>query len=268
MDEYRRANQALWDEWAQINFRSEMYAVDAFRAGDNHLNPLERKEVGEVKNKTMLHLQCHFGLDTLSWARLGAIVTGMDFSPQAINQARSLSQECNLAAHFLCCDIYDLPNHLNESFDIVYTSYGVLTWLPDLTRWAQIIHYYLKPGGTFYMAEFHPFAWIFDDDDQATELKIRYPYFDHEVNVLPVQGSYADRRAHVQQTLSYEWAHPMSEIVSALLSTGLQLEYLHEFPYTVYPMFPFLERHDDGYWWLPEKARIIPLQFSIRAHKP
>lgn len=268
MDDRRRANLALWNELAEINYRSELYDVKSFLAGENHLNPLERGELGDVRGRTMLHLQCHFGLDSLSWVQLGAQVTGVDFSDRAIEQARALSAECGLPARFLCCDIYDLPRHLEETFDIVYTSYGVLCWLSDLKGWAQLAVRYLKPGGTFYMAEFHPFTWVFDDDQQATELRLRYPYFNDEPFAFEVTGSYADRSAETQQKTSYEWTHSMGDILSALLEVGLQLEFVHEFPYTVYQMFPFMQKHADGYWWLPDQAKTLPLQFSLRATKP
>ena len=168
MDKYTEANRALWDELTHINAGSELYQLEQFKAGENKLNPLERGEVGPVEGKTLLHLQCHFGMDTLSWARLGAQVTGVDFSPEAIKLAESLSQELGIPGRFICCDLYDLPEHLNQTFDIVYTSYGVLCWLRDLERWARLAASYLKPGGIFYMAEMHPTSLIFDESASET----------------------------------------------------------------------------------------------------
>jgi 2-polyprenyl-3-methyl-5-hydroxy-6-metoxy-1,4-benzoquinol methylase len=139
MDEYRRANLALWNEWTQIHAQGNTYGIEDFKAGKKQLHSLELAEVGPVAGKSLLHLQCHFGLDTLSWARLGAQVTGIDFSNEAIDLARTLSRECSVPANFICCDLYDLPNHLDGAFDIVYTSYGVLTWLPNITTWAQLV---------------------------------------------------------------------------------------------------------------------------------
>ena len=263
MDEFRRANRDLWDEWVKINAGSEMYALEQFKAGESSLHALELSELGEVGGKSLLHLQCHFGMDTLSWARLGAQVTGADFSPEGVALARALSQELNIPARFVCSDLYDLPENLEGQFDNVYTSYGVLTWLPDLRRWAQVAAHFLKPGGVFYMAEFHPFALVFADD--VPELRIGYPYFSSEVIAFEVAGSYADRTAETRQKVSYEWAYPLGEVVTSLIEAGLQLEFLHEFPYTVYNMFPFLEKAEDGNWYLPGKAQTIPLMFSIRA---
>jgi len=266
MDEYRSANRALWNEWVKINARSEMYALDKFKAGGSSLHQLELSELGEVSGKSLLHLQCHFGMDTLSWARRGAQVTGADFSPEGVALASALSQELNIPARFVCSDLYDLPQHLAGQFEIVYTSYGVLTWLPDLRGWAQVVAHFLKPGGVFYIAEFHPFAMVYQDD--APELRIGYPYFSNEVIACEVAGSYADRTAEMRQKVSYEWAYPLGEVVTSLIEAGMQLEFLHEFPYATYNMFPFLEKAEDGNWYLPAKAQTIPLMFSIRAHCP
>jgi ubiquinone/menaquinone biosynthesis C-methylase UbiE len=264
MDNFLSANRTLWDEWAIINARSEFYEVDKFKAGARSLHPLELEELGDVQGRTMLHLQCHFGLDTLAWARRGGLVTGVDFSGQAIALARQLGQECQIPARFIESNLYDLPQVLDEQFDIVYTSYGVLTWLPNLRKWAQIVAHFLKPGGTFYIAEFHPTAMLFDD--QASELQLRYPYFSSEPIVCTVQGSYADPQAEVKQSVSYEWAYPLGEVVTSLISAGLSLEFLHEYSFTVYQALPFLEQGADGYWRLPgEDVNKLPLMFSIKA---
>jgi SAM-dependent methyltransferase len=265
MDEYRRANRALWNEWTQIHARGNTYGLEDFKAGKNKLHPLEINEVGPVAGKSLLHLQCHFGLDTLTWARLGAQVTGVDFSDEAINLARSISAECAIPGRFICCDLYDLPNHLDDTFDIVFTSYGVLTWLPDLAAWAQLVARYLKPEGLFYIAEFHPTSYIFDET--ASELRITYPYFNPEVEAYPVQGSYADHEAVVHQPVEYGWTHTLGEVITSLIQAGLSLEFVHEFPFNIYKGFAFLEQADDGYWYLPGKAQTIPFLYSIRAVK-
>jgi SAM-dependent methyltransferase len=268
MEEYKRANLALWNEWASIHCQSEFYDVAGFRSGKSSLTPLELTELGDVSGKTLLHLQCHFGLDTLSWARLGAKVTGADFSDQAIALARSLSQELGMDAGFVCSDLYTLPQVLTGTFDIVFTSYGVLVWLPDLERWAQVIAHFLKPGGTFYIAEMHPFAGVFENF-QVTELQAAYSYF-HSPEPYEVEtaGSYADPTAHVGQPVEYEWHHSLADIINALISAGLRIEFLHEFPFCAYAMFPFMERHEDGWWRLPSDVPVIPLMFSLKAVKP
>jgi len=268
MDAYRRANRALWDEWTAVNARSTLYRLDEFRAGKNKLNALERSEVGDVRGRSLLHLQCHFGMDTLSWAMLGANVTGVDFSEEAIRLARSLSEEMNLPARFVCCDVYELEQHLQETFDIVYSSYGFLNWLSDLETWARIVARYVRPGGFVYLAEFHPFAMVFDDAVQQAEWCVGYDYFEKRMLQFEVSGSYADRLAVVQQPISYEWLHSLSEIINSLLKAGLQLEFFNEHDFTVYEMFPFLKAHPDAIWRIPEDMKRVPLMFSLRARKP
>ena len=269
MDEYKKANLALWNEWTHLHAGSEFYDVDGFKAGKTSLNLLEMEEVGDVAGKTLLHLQCHFGLDSLSWARLGARVTGVDFSDQAIALARSLSQEVEVEAEFVCSDVYELPQVLAGQFDIVYTSYGVLAWLPDLRKWATVIAHFLKPGGVFYMAEFHPFAMVFDNSETAAELRVQYPYFHTaEPLVFDVQGSYVDRQAQVTQKVEYEWEHGLGEILDVLIAAGLHVDFLHEFPYCTFALFPSLmEKCSDGMWRLKEVDGSIPLMFSIKAIK-
>ena len=267
MDKYRQANQKMWDEFVGINSRSDLYELEAFKKGKNKLNPLETSEVGDVKGKSLLHLQCHFGMDTLSWARLGADVTGMDFSPRGIELARSLSEELNISARFICCDLYDLPNQLDRKFDIVFTSYGVLCWLPDIPRWARIAASFLQQGGFFYMAEFHPFASVFDNDPGIIGWKLRYPYFERQAMEFEADGSYADPVTKIPKMKEYEWEHGMGEVITSLVDAGLRIDFLHEFPYTCFSAFPFLEKGNDGYWHQPGGVDMIPLTYTIKATK-
>jgi SAM-dependent methyltransferase len=265
MDNYLLSNQGLWDEWTAINAGSKVYDLEGFKAGRNSLKALERQEVGDVQGKSLLHLQCHFGFDSLSWARLGAQVTGVDFSPQAVRLARSLSAELNVPARFVCSDLYALPEQLDEQFDVVFTSYGVLTWLPDRARWAQIVARYLKPGGIFYIAEFHPFAMVFNDG--AAQPELYYPYFDEGPIACEVHGSYADTTAETKTKVSYEWSYPLGDVVSSLIDAGLRIQFLHEWPFACYQMFSYLVQGHDHLWRLPEGMKSLPLQFSIRAEK-
>src|SRR3954453_8227745 len=163
MDNRIAANRRLWNEWARINQESDFYDMAGFRAGQTSLKPLELEEVGDVAGKSLLHLQCHFGKDTMSWARLGATVTGADFSDQAIALAQSLATELGLPARFVLSDLYNLPNALEGEFDIVYTTYGALGWLPDMDAWGRAASHFVKPGGFFYVADFHPFLMVYDD---------------------------------------------------------------------------------------------------------
>jgi ubiquinone/menaquinone biosynthesis C-methylase UbiE len=266
LDEYRRANQGLWDEWTRINAASHLYDLQNFKTGRSSLHALEVAEVGDVQAKTLLHLQCHFGMDTLSWARRGAQVTGIDFSTEAMGLARSLAQELNLPARFIQSDLYDLPQHLNETFDLVFTSYGVLTWLNDIPRWAQIAASFVKPGGIFYIAEFHPTAYMFSDEKDDWVLETCY--FNDGVTAWPVAGSYADPSAVVQTKTYYEWNYPLGTVVSSLIDAGLVVEFLHEFDYSTYPQFKFLVPGDDGLYRPPAGMPRLPLIFSLRARKP
>jgi 2-polyprenyl-3-methyl-5-hydroxy-6-metoxy-1,4-benzoquinol methylase len=269
MDKYLSANRALWDEWTGINYRSAFYKVEDFKAGLNKLRPYEMAEVGPVEGKDLLHLQCHFGLDSLCWARLGARVTGIDFSAAAIAQARTLAQEVGIDARFLQSDIYELPQHLSGAFDVVYTSRGVLGWLPHLDAWGKVAAHFVKPGGFFYITEIHPIAMVFDDDEGVTDLRVRYPYFTHaEPLAFATQGSYADRSAQVSQELEYGWNHGLGEIVTALTTAGLHIDFLHEFPFGEWPI-SFLQPAADGTHRLPPALDgKLPLFFSLRASKP
>ncbi len=269
MNEYLSANRELWDAWAELHTgptaNPEIYDRAEFLAGGGSLHSIERGEMGDVAGKSLLHLQCHFGMDTLSWARLGASVTGLDFSPKAIAQAEKLRHETGLTANFVCASVYDAPDAITEKFDIVYTSYGVIGWLPDLTRWAQVIAQFLNPGGTFYMAEFHPFAYVFDNSGAAENLTFRYPYFhDGQVIAETSQGPYGASGRHAEIP-EYGWDHSIGEIVTALASAGLRIEFLREFPYNLIRWFPFMERRDDGYWHLTKNEKMIPLLYSLKA---
>lgn len=262
---YMENNRRLWEEWVPIHLKSDFYGVDNFIAGENSLNALEIGEVGDVEGKNLLHLQCHFGMDTLNWARLGAHVTGMDFSESAIEQANTLAARCNLDARFICCNLYDLPQNLLGQYDIVFTSYGVLAWLPDIPRWAKIVASYVKPGGFFYIAEFHPFAMVFDDETQ--ELKYRYPYFEKEALHFDVKGSYADREVQLQAQEEIGWDHTLSEIINSLIDNGLKIEFFNEYPFSVYQQLPSLESDGHGIWNFPGGKTPIPLMFSLKATK-
>ena len=268
-DKFQTGNQKLWDEWTEIHIHSDFYDLESFKAGRCTLKSIEIEELGDVTGKSLLHLQCHFGLDTLSWARLGAEVTGVDFSERAISFARQLSNELKIPANFVHSDIYELPGLLDGEFDIVFSSYGVLSWLPDLARWGEVITHFLKPGGTFYIVEFHPFFYVFDDSDDVEKLRVAYPYFETKKPLeIPVRGSYADRSARISQAISYEWVHSMSEILNSLTSAGLRIEFLHEFPYSVHPQVPPLMVEGEDGWWRLKDARLdLPLMFSLRAVK-
>lgn len=268
MSEHSETNRDWWDDKVSVHAQSSFYDLEGFRAGELTLMDLELEELGDVAGKSLLHLQCHFGLDTLSWARLGAEVTGVDFSAEAIALARSLSEEMGIEADFVCSDIYQLPTVLSRQFDIVYTSYGVLCWLSDLERWGEVIARVLKPNGTFHIAETHPFASIFYDGEDAEGLSVHYPYF-HEPEPMRFEneGSYAGPQGDAAHRVTYEWTHSLGDVVNALISAGLRIEFLHEFPYACYQMLPCMVQGPNGWWRLEGKDGCIPMTFSLKARK-
>lgn len=264
MNNYTNTNRLNWNERVALHVTSEFYDLDTFKAGGSSLKSLECEELGDVSGKALLHLQCHFGMDTLSWARSGAIVTGVDFSEQAITQAKALALEQNLNARFVACDIYELPRYLTGEFDIVFTSYGVLCWLGDLSRWAQIIASFLKPGGRFYIVDSHPTGNLFDEESKGT-FSVRYSYFNIGPERYESDVSYTDSASKLNNTVTYEWSHSLGEIVNAVLEAGLQLQFLHEFPFEGYQKLPWMEQGTDGWWRLPNGDTRIPFLFSLMA---
>ncbi|MBN1423312.1 class I SAM-dependent methyltransferase [Candidatus Fermentibacteria bacterium] len=267
MNEYVRSNRDLWDELTVINAASEFYDVPGFMGGTSTLLPLEVEELGDVTGKSLLHLQCHFGLDTLSWARRGAVVTGVDFSHRAIDLAIRIAREVGIDARFVCSDLYDAPAVLQGAFDVVFTSAGVLCWLPDLAEWAKVVAHFVRPGGLFYLREFHPLAGMFDDTIGSGPPQLRHPYFPQDAPLrFEPDGSYADPSAVVTAP-SHEWPHSLSEIVSFLIDAGLTVEFLHEFPFTTYRSHGFLQQDPDGLWRYPGLPSGLPLMFSVRGIK-
>ena len=268
MDDYVSTNRERWDDLVEVHARSEFYDVDGFRKGGSRLRFYEADEVGDVTGKTLLHLMCHIGLDTMSWARLGAKATGMDFSQEAVDFANGLAQELELDARFVCSDVDRLPDNLEGQFDIVYTSNGVLHWLPDLKRWAEVIAHFMKPGGMFYITEIHPFAQALDDKDDSTDPRLGYPYFHRKdpMMFLP-KATYADFNAKVDHPLEFAWIHHMGEIVTTLASQGLRIEFLNEAPFSMSGK-PFLRQEKDGLWYMQLEEGEIPLNFSLKATKP
>ena len=267
MDALLQTNRQNWNERVPIHRDSAFYDLAGFKAGKLSLRPIEREELGDVSGRSLLHLQCHFGMDTLSWARLGAQVTGVDFSDQAIALAQSLSEELNIPARFICSDIYALPEVLTDRFDIVFTSYGVLVWLPDLQRWAETIAHLLQPNGTFYIVDEHPFAKTIADAGEASQPQLAYPYFAREPMRCEDSGSYAEPHAKTVHNVSYEWQHTLGDIINALIASGLRLDYLHEFPVAAWRCLLGMEQDADGWWRLKGQGTLLPFIFSLKATK-
>lgn len=270
MNEYIETNRRHWDEATPLHVASDFYDVASFKNGGSNLTAIELAEVGDVAGKTLLHLQCHFGMDTLSWARMGATVTGVDFSHEAIEAARGLARDIGIDARFVEANIYDLPSVLNGQFDIVFASLGVIVWLPDFPAWAHVAAGFVKPGGSFYLLDGHPMANALDDAPGADGLRLRYPYLASGAPLVfdEADGSYAAPDAKMQNKHTAEFSHNLGEVVTSLIEAGLQIEFLHEFPISGYQALPGMMKGDDGFWHLPADAPSVPFLFSIKATKP
>lgn len=257
-------NRANWDARVPIHLGSTTYDIPAFVAGQDPLRDYEPDEVGDVRCKSLLHLQCHLGLDSLSWARRGATVTGLDFSRPALDVATSVATQIGVeSARFVLANVYDAAAVLDgQSFDIVYTSIGSLQFLPDLARWAQVVALLVAPGGFCYLTEGHPILRFVDDDGRT----LRGDYFSRDAIVLD-EGTYADPRAALTSSTSVEWVHHTAAVVTALGSAGLRVEFLHEHDWIWYKILPVLEQQMDGRWRFPEGQPRVPLLYSIRATK-
>ena len=266
-----RENNALWDEWTAIHETSAFYDLAGFKRGGIRLRPYELEQIGPVDGLDVLHVQCHFGMDTLSFARLGARVTGVDFSGSAVELARRVADEIGFPeARFVQSSVDDLPANLEGDFDLVYTSRGVLGWLPDIRAWARVVAQFVRPGGRFYITEIHPVANAFENEGVAPgELRLTYPYWEHAAPLtFPVHGSYADETAEVAAEREHGWDHGLGEIVTALIEAGLEIRSLREYPFVDWRL-DFAEERDNGRWYLPgELDGRMPLFFSILASKP
>ncbi len=244
--------------------KSEFYDLDGFLKGRNSLNEIELNLLGNIKGKTILHLQCHFGQDSISLSRLGAIVTGVDLSDKAIESAKQIAKDTNSNsnAKFISSDIYDLPNHLNEKFDVVFTSYGTIGWLPDLDKWAKIISQFLKPDGKFVFVEFHPVVWMFNDNFD----NIDYRYFNSGAIIETKNGTYADRNAEITQSYVM-WNHGLSEVINSLISNDLEIISLNEFDYSPYNCFNKTIEVEPRKFRIEHLNNKIPMVFSLKASK-
>jgi SAM-dependent methyltransferase len=269
-NEFLAANRRNWDERVPIHRRdrSGFYAVERFIAGKKPLHVIEQRELGDVAGKRLIHLQCHFGLDTLTLARPGAAVTGVDFSPAAIAEARRLAAAIGVAADFICANVYPAREAVAGHFDIVYTSWGTICWLPDLGAWARTIASLLTPGGFLYFADAHPNMLVLEERDGR--LVHAYPVdtpADRPL-VFDTPQTYSGDPTPLAASRTYEWIHSLSRLVNALLGAGLALEFLNEHAGLPWPPFPMCGRGEDGLWRLPDRVPAFPLSLSLRARKP
>ncbi len=264
-------NLQLWEGWADLHMSGTDYDVAGFIA-DPDSRPFDwvtREVVGDVAGKRLLHLQCHIGIDTLRFVRGGALdVTGVDFSPKAIASARWIAEKMNLPATFVEAEVTALPDSVTRgSYDVVFTSYGTIMWLPDLELWAETIATRLAPGGAFHIIDAHPFLSVFDDLSPEPPLRVLYPYFTREPLHFEEHGSYADPDADFTAD-SYAWQHTFAEIIGVLASRGLVVESMREYPVVSWKALEFMVEDDDGLWRLPPDTGDIPLMFALTVRKP
>jgi SAM-dependent methyltransferase len=259
---YIDINRKTWNQKTEVHYESDFYNVKEFITGGNSLNSIELDLLGDLNGKKVLHLQCHFGQDSISLERLGAKVTGVDLSDKAIEKAQQLAKACGVDTQFICCDIYDLEKHLNERFDIVFTSYGTIGWLPDIQKWAKIVSHYLKPNGIFVFAEFHPVVWMYDDD--FTE--VRYSYF-RDAPIIEIEnGTYADKDADLVEEFCC-WNHGLAEVVQAIMNEGLRVDNFQEYDYSPYNCFNKTIQIAEKKFQLEPFGNKIPLVYSLLATK-
>jgi SAM-dependent methyltransferase len=263
MSSWREVNRSYWDERVALHVGGSFYDVDGFKAGRS-LRPYEVTDVGDVAGKALVHLQCHFGLDTLSWARFGARVVGVDFSAPAIASARALARELGSDAAFVEADVYDAATTLGRQFDVVYTGRGALCWHPDVGRWAEVVARLLRSGGLFYMTEFHPVEWIFAED----ELAPKYGYVTPAAGLpYTFAGSYADPGAETAANETVQWNHPIGEVVTALVGAGLELRLLREHDTSPLRRWPFMVPAEGGGWTMPDDRPSLPFMYTVLARK-
>lgn len=262
MENYLEINRRSWNERVPHHLSSGFYNVEGFLQGNTSLNSIELELLGDISGKKILHLQCHFGQDSISLSRMGAEVTGIDLSDEAIRAAKNLALQSGTDTHFIVSDVYALPEHLDGQFDIVFTSYGTIGWLPDLSKWASVIAHFLKPGGIFIMAEFHPFIWMYADDFS----KIQYSYFNVEPIMETQEGTYADKNAKIQIT-SVGWNHPTSEVLNSLIAEGLEINLFNEYDYSPYDCFQNCVQTGEKKFHIEPFGDRIPYVFAIKATK-
>lgn len=247
-------NREAWNRRTLLHLESDFYDMKGFRAGKNTLMEPEMNILPDLNGKDLLHLQCHFGQDTLSLARMGARVTGVDLSDVAISHAILLAEELSLASSFICSDLYSLPEIHDQKYDIVFSSYGTVGWLPNLERWASVVRHFLRPGGKFVFAEFHPFIWVWNNDLTA----VAYDYFTAGAIVENLQGTYAAPTSH-EQFASVSWNHGLAQVVQALINQGLTLTHFKEYDYSPYRIFSDMSEDEPGRF----RSRVFPVKVPI-----
>ncbi len=271
MDEYLSINRANWDERVPAHVASPDYAVASFAADPEFLSGVVRFDLPrlpDLKGKDGVHLQCHIGTDTVSLGRLGARMTGLDFSEPAIDAARRIAEAAGVEADFHVADLYDAPDVLGRArFDIVYTGIGALIWLPNIRRWANVVASLLRPGGELFIREGHPMLWTLEDERDDDLLVVKYPYFEqHEPHVFDVEGTYVQTDQVFAKTVSNEWNHALSEIIGGLLAENMELTMFEEHDSIPWNGFPgLMEKIGGGEWRLIDHPERVPASYTLRA---
>ena len=256
-------NLEAWNRRLEYHLVSDFYGMDAFLKGKNSIPEIDLALLGDVNGLDALHLQCHFGQDSLSLARMGARVSGVDFSQPAIDKARQLAEQLGLPAQFHCCDVRDTLQHIDSgSFDLVYTSYGTIGWLPELESWASVLAAALKPGGRLVFVEFHPVLWMFDNDLS----NIRYAYHNDGPIIEEESGTYADPEAPITTTTT-TWNHSLSEVIGALLGAGMELQQFQEYNYSPYAIFKDMLENQPGRYQIESYQGRLPMVYALGARK-
>ena len=264
------ANRANWDERVAVHLGPRGYDLSHLRAGSGRLDPIVQSELPPLAGKRIAHLQCHFGADTLTLAQHGAIVVGLDFSPEAITAARTLAADPALMnrAQFVEANVYDALQAIPypHDFDLVYVTWGALCWLPDIAAWARVVAALLRPGGQLYLADGHPAAYVFDDETSTTADRPGWfaPYFTRDPIPNDNPCDYSDPEARLANARSYNWIHPTSTLITNLIQSGLRLDWLHEHDAVLWRMFSCLVQGPDRLYRWPEKPW-LPLAFSLLA---
>lgn len=260
--DYLDINRQSWNSKTEAHIKSDFYDVDGFLKGNSSLNEIETGLLGDISGKSILHLQCHFGQDTISLSRLGAHVTGVDLSDTAIARAKDLATQAHTDTRFIRSDVYALPDHLHEQFDIVFTSYGVIGWLPDLNKWANVISTFLRPNGKLVFIEFHPVVWMFDSNFE----NIAYRYFNSGAIIETETGTYADKSADIT-VKTVGWNHSLSEVMNNLIQHGLAIDSFDEHDYSPYNCFNRTTEYAPKKYRISHLGDKIPMVYAITAHK-
>lgn len=256
---YLDINRTAWNARTEIHYKSEFYDVESFKKGKSSLNSIELDLLGNIKGKSLIHALCHFGQDSLSLARMGAEVTAFDLSDRAIEKANELSEEIGVGARFINCDYYNIPSHLNEEFDIFFSSYGVMGWLPDLTTWAEIAASHIKKGGRLILVEFHPFVWMYDDHFQ----KVSYSYF-KDGTIETEDASYTEKESAKKNNF-ISWNHSLSEVMNALINAGFRIDQFNEYDYSPYDCFQNTVSPVPGKFMIKGFENKFPMVYAIEA---